>query len=173
MERERRRFGYCNRRKPPALSISENETSTRLIVKAVSKADGGNYATAVVEVNAGVSEVKLTPEKVYVERGDSYQFDAEVIGENNPVDTIVWSVTGGLVGTTIDTNGCLTVAADETAESVTVRAASAADSSKYAEAVVVFSPLTRKKSISTILKQRSTTRRNSRTIHSTNMWSQQ
>lgn len=122
------------------LSISENETSTRLIVKAVSKADGGNYATAVVEVNAGVSEVKLTPEKVYVERGDSYQFDAEVIGENNPVDTIVWSVTGGLVGTTIDTNGCLTVAADETAESVTVRAASAADSSKYAEAVVVFSP---------------------------------
>lgn len=122
------------------LSISENETSTRLIVKAVSKADGGNYATAVVEVNAGVSEVKLTPEKVYVERGDSYQFDAEVIGENNPVDTIVWSVTGGLVGTTIDTNGCLTVAADETAESVTVRAASAADPSKYAEAVVVFSP---------------------------------
>lgn len=49
-------------------------------------------------------------------------------------------MTGGSIGTTIDTNGCLTVAADEAAESVTVRAASAADPSKYAETAVVFSP---------------------------------
>ena len=44
------------------------------------------------------------------------------------MDTAVtWSVTGGSAGTSIDANGLLTVAADETAESLTVTAVSVAN----------------------------------------------
>ena len=56
------------------LQVSENETSTQLVVKAVSKADGTQYATAVVNVETGITSVKITPEKVKVQRGRSYKF---------------------------------------------------------------------------------------------------
>lgn len=118
------------------LQVSENETSTQLVVKAVSKADGTQYATAVVNVETGITSVKITPEKVKVQRGTTYKFSGEVCGEENAVETVIWSVEGGTVGTTITPDGLLTVAADEPAETVTVRAASAADPSKYAEAEV-------------------------------------
>lgn len=120
------------------LTISENETSTQLVVKAVSKVDGTNYAETIINVDAGVTEVTITPETTTVTRGDNYQFKAKVKGDD-PVDTVLWEVKGGTVGTTITPNGLLTVAKDETADTLTVIVKSAADPTKTASATVSLS----------------------------------
>ena len=117
------------------LTISENETSTQLVVKAVSKVDGTNYAETIINVDAGVESVTITPNETTVTRGKDYQFKAAVNG-NDPVNTVLWEVKGGTVGTTIAPNGLLTVAEDETADTLTVIAKSAADPTKTASAVV-------------------------------------
>ena len=80
-----------------------------------------------------VESVKAAPEQASVEQGKTQQFEAEVSGDG----TVTWSVSGNNSAQTgISENGLLTVAEDETAEKLTVRAASVIDSSKYAEVQV-------------------------------------
>jgi hypothetical protein len=59
-----------------------------------------------------------------VQQSGSQQFAATVLGTNNPAQDVTWVVTGGIVGTSIANNGLLTIAAGETAETLTVTATS-------------------------------------------------
>jgi len=83
-----------------------------------------------------VTGVTVNPKNVNVAKGDTRQFRATVTGENNPAQTVEWEVTGGAAGTAIDANGKLTVDANETAETLTVKATSTADTSKSGTATV-------------------------------------
>jgi uncharacterized repeat protein (TIGR02543 family) len=64
------------------------------------------------------------------------QFSATVIGDNNPPQTVSWTVTGGGDGTSINSAGVLTVADNETAGSLIVTATSTFDTTKKATANV-------------------------------------
>jgi hypothetical protein len=77
-----------------------------------------------------------------VVKGGTQIFSAVVEGANSPAQSVTWSVTGGKIGTGITTYGVLTVAADESATSLTVRAASTVDNTKSGTATVTVIPAT-------------------------------
>jgi formylglycine-generating enzyme required for sulfatase activity len=64
-------------------------------------------------------------------KGETAQFTATVTGTGMPAQTVTWAIEGVVAsGTSISLTGLLTVAADETAASFTVRATSTVNSSK-------------------------------------------
>ena len=70
----------------------------------------------------------------FIIKGSSDTYIAEVVGTGDYDPTIVWSLIGNTSeGSTIDENGNVFIAADETASQITVRAASKADPDKYAD----------------------------------------
>lgn len=83
-----------------------------------------------------VTDVTVNPATANVRKGTTRQFSAIVSGTGAFDDTVTWNVTGGGAGTSIATNGLLTVAAGETAQTLTVKAASTADSTKFATGIV-------------------------------------
>ncbi len=97
-------------------------------------------AIAEVKVNpapATVSSVAVNPPAATIQKDTAYQFGATVTGTNNPSQGVVWSVSGQSDGgTSISPSGLLTVAAGETAETLTVTATSTADGSKSGTATV-------------------------------------
>lgn len=99
----------------------------------------GNAATVTATYKNApttVTTVTVTPGNPSVQKGATQQFMASVIGTNNPAQTVTWTVTGGKAGTSISNTGLLTVAADETAATLTVGATSTADTSKSGTATV-------------------------------------
>ena len=78
-----------------------------------------------------VSTVVLSPKDVTVAKGDGIQFSAEVLGEYDPSQDIVWSIeaTGSNGKSVMCEDGFFKIGADETAESFTVVAKSAYDGS--------------------------------------------
>ncbi|MCL2637897.1 MAG: InlB B-repeat-containing protein [Oscillospiraceae bacterium] len=74
---------------------------------------------------ATVSSLSVSPGTAEVQKGTAFQLSAAVAGANDPTQTVTWAVSGGIAGTTINNSGLLTVAADETAETLTVTATSA------------------------------------------------
>lgn len=88
-----------------------------------------------VSTDPVVKNVEVTPDRKSVEKGGSYTFEATVSGTAG--NTFEWSVIGSTSATTvIDATGNLTVGEDETAETVTVRATSTVDNTKYDETTV-------------------------------------
>ncbi len=85
---------------------------------------------------ARVDRVKVTPEDAVVEKYAAQVFKAEVIGRNDPPQTVKWTVSGGTEGTRIDEYGVLTVAGNETASELTVTATSTFDETKNASVIV-------------------------------------
>ncbi len=83
-----------------------------------------------------VSSVTVTPYIQRIKKGNSFTFTAEVLGS---VQTVNWTITGNhSSGTYINSStGRVTVASDETANYITVKATSTFDSSKYDTAGVV------------------------------------
>lgn len=72
--------------------------------------------------------VLISPKNAEVKCGNSQAFMGEAFGYNLDTRAVTWSVSGNeSSGTTISSSGVLTVAADETAENLTVMAASAED----------------------------------------------
>jgi hypothetical protein len=121
------------------LTVGANETATTLTVKATSTADTAKSGTAAVTVTAQpptVSSVTVSPGSVSVEKGRTQQFTATVSGNNNPSQSVNWSVSGGGSGTSINASGLLTVGANETATTLTVRATSTVDTTKSGTAGV-------------------------------------
>lgn len=97
----------------------------------------GDYKYVAIKVPATVTGVTVTPESASVEVGKTQTFRAEVAGTGEFGTGVVWSVSGAnSTGTSIDENGTLTVAADETAQTLTVIAASEFDETKSASATV-------------------------------------
>jgi hypothetical protein len=89
-----------------------------------------------------ITGVTVTPASPAVFQEGTQQFSAAVAGELNgssvtPPQTVTWSVSGSQnAGTGITPDGLLTVAADESAGTLTVRATSAVDTTKHGEAEV-------------------------------------
>lgn len=85
-----------------------------------------------------VTSVTVSPETVSMQKGGTQQFIATVNGTNSPEQTVFWEVTGNdKAETSIDATGLLTVAADETASSLTITATSAADTGKSGSATII------------------------------------
>ena len=100
--------------------------------------------TAVADENAvapTVTSVTVSPASADVAKGGNETFTALVNGENNPPQTVSWSIveTGKKTGTTIDETGKLVVAADEALGALTVKAASTLDPDKFGTAAVTVS----------------------------------
>lgn len=84
-----------------------------------------------------VTEVNINPASVELKAGSSRTFGVAVSGTGSPAQTVTWSVEGAESDNTkIDSTGKLQLGADESAECLTVKAVSSADTSKYAEASV-------------------------------------
>jgi len=79
-----------------------------------------------------VTSVVVTPSNISVVVGQTQQtqqFSAIVYGTYNPSQTVTWSVTGGGSGTVISSSGLLTIANNENATSLTIRATSTVNTS--------------------------------------------
>jgi hypothetical protein len=132
------------------LTVAAGETASTLTVRATSTVDTAKYgeatvAVASVPVAPKVLSVAVTPGSVSLQKGEALQFSAALAVQSNAtqVDTVqgdaemlTWSVAGGVAGTSISASGLLTVAAGETASTLTVRATSTVDITKYGEATV-------------------------------------
>ena len=99
----------------------------------------GKVTSNVMQIRASdqalpsVSKVTIAPKTAKVTKGDELQFDATVDGANLDAEyeAVVWLVTGAKEnGTSISNNGLLTVAANETAKSLVVRAISVVDAGR-------------------------------------------
>lgn len=83
-------------------------------------------------------------------RDGAYTFKANVSGTGAFDNTVTWSVIGGSAGTSISIDGVLTVAANETAFTLTIKAVANGDSEKYAiKTVDVYSKVTIKQGTNT------------------------
>ncbi|RED63039.1 S-layer homology domain-containing protein [Cohnella lupini] len=125
------------------LTIAADEAAEVLTVKAASTVDPAKFGMATVTVktdennDTGVTSVTVTPSTATVHKGGMESFSATVNGANNPEQSVIWSVYGtGNAGTTISGSGVLMIAADETAEVLTVKAASTVDPAKFGTANV-------------------------------------
>jgi hypothetical protein len=121
--------------------VGAGETASSLTIRATSTYDTTKSGTATITVSATgdvptVTGVTVNPATATVAKGQTRTFSATVQGTNNPDQGVAWSVTGGGSGTTITNAGVLTVGANETASSLTVRATSAYDTSKSGMASV-------------------------------------
>jgi len=126
------------------LIVAADETLTTLTVKAVSVLTPDKYDTANVTVtsNSGtITGVTVSPAKAGMSRGSNMTFIATVTGTGGYSRTVKWSVeeSNKNAGTVISDAGVLTVAAGETLSTLTVKAASAVDTTKYGTATVTVS----------------------------------
>ena len=100
-----------------------------------------DIALTVTEAGPAVTDVTVSPARVTVKKGDTQQFTATVTGEEGCDQTVTWITDGAKSsGTTISTDGLLTVAANETASAFYVAAVSKADNEIYGVAFVVVDP---------------------------------
>lgn len=84
-----------------------------------------------------VTSVSISPGTCVASKGSTCAFTASVTGENAYSREVVWSVSGQKSRSTfIDENGILTVASDETASSLVVKAVSKQDSRYSASSLV-------------------------------------
>ncbi len=84
-----------------------------------------------------VTSVQISPGSVTIPTGKSYRFDAYVAGGNGYDASVIWSLVGNEnAGTSIDSNGNLSVSSAETATSFAVIAASRQDPSVKDKAIV-------------------------------------
>ena len=121
------------------LTVAADETAGSITVTAAASGNSSKSASATVTVTppASVTGVSISPAGATVEAGKTVQFSATVNGTGGYDDSVTWSVSGGVnAGTSISADGLLTVAADETATSLTVTATASGDSGIYGTATV-------------------------------------
>ena len=125
------------------LTVAADETATSLTVTATASGDSSKSASVTVTVMPpeSVTGVSISPADATVEAGQTVQFSASVSGTGEFSQEVTWSVSGGVsAGTSISADGLLTVAADETATSLTVTATASGGSSIYGTATVTVTP---------------------------------
>jgi chitodextrinase len=123
------------------LTVDRHETAASLTVTAASTFDPTKSASAAVTLVAPtVTAVTVSPQSVSVPLGESQRFTVQVSGDPG-TEGIGWSLAGATSsGTTLSSDGLLTVASDEAATSLTVTATSTYDPTKSASAVVTLVP---------------------------------
>ena len=122
------------------LTVAADETATEITVTATSVKDAYIFGTATVTVidPITVASVAVTPSPAEVAKGHTLQFEAEVeLSYGEDTEGVTWSISGAASGdTAISGEGLLTVAAEETATSITVTAKSKKDDTKSGTATV-------------------------------------
>lgn len=107
------------------LVIGDDETSKEITLTCSLTEDPTVTKSVTIQIPEGtkepdpIPEVKITSDKEKVKPGESAQLEATVDGKKAEVK---WSITGAEKETTVDENGKLLVAPDETAEFVVVTA---------------------------------------------------
>jgi hypothetical protein len=122
------------------LTVAANEDAETLTVLASSTLDFSKYGIATVTVTGAkitVSGVTVNPLSITVDKGERQAFSATVIGENDPAQTVTWTVEGGESNRTgINSSGILYADTDESATTLTVKATSTVDTTKSGTATV-------------------------------------
>ena len=123
------------------VSVPEGYLVSTDDAKIIAVTEGKTYDVNVTLTGASgepvVAGVTVVPANAMVEKGATQLFDAQVNGENLTDKSVTWSVTGAAAeGTTIDENGLLTIAADETATELTVVATANQDNTTTGTAKV-------------------------------------
>ena len=120
------------------LTVAADETAETIIVRATSTKDNtvyGEKAMTILDTPLSIDRVEINPKTKTVVYGGQFQFSAHGVGTASP--KVTWSLSGAnKPETTIDEEGLLVVAADETASTLAVVATSVADEDKYAVATV-------------------------------------
>ncbi|MCI8361266.1 MAG: family 78 glycoside hydrolase catalytic domain [Clostridiales bacterium] len=96
--------------------------------KAIYTLKSGSYRFALAPAETVTDRVTVSADVTVAVQGKTTQLTAKVLGDGAS-QKVKWTVSGGKAGTSIDQNGLLTVAADETAKTLTVTAAAADDPS--------------------------------------------
>lgn len=97
------------------------------------------FANAICFVTGtpSVTSVTVSPSTLTVAKGQSGQLSADVVVENYAPKSVTWTLSGTeTVTSTIDSNGKITIAADEANTTITVTATSTFDSAKTGTATV-------------------------------------
>jgi hypothetical protein len=124
------------------LTIAAAEAATTLTVRATSNFNSAISGNATVTVtNAPVTpevlSVAVNPLSVTLEKGQWTQFTANVTAVGGASTDVTWSIVESHnAGTTIDASGILTIAAAESATTLTVRATSNFNSAIFGNATV-------------------------------------
>jgi len=123
------------------LTVSANQNPGTLTVRATSTVDTGKSGTATVTVPTPgtpppAADVIVSPSSSTVPRSGYQRFNATAYGIYPPIQTFTWSVTGGTGGTSIDSNGFLTIGSTQNPGTLTVTATSTIDTSKSGTATV-------------------------------------
>ena len=85
-----------------------------------------------------VTGVRITPNSLQLLAGEKQQLTAVVEGTNHPSQEVTWILSGNnSAQTTVDSNGVLSIARDETAATVIVTAQSVEDNKKTASLTVI------------------------------------
>ncbi len=85
----------------------------------------------------GVTSVTVSPKAAQATPGQNVQLTASVVTTGYAPQDVKWSVTGNAsAGTTVDCNGLVHIAADESAETITVTATSCYDNGKSDTATI-------------------------------------
>lgn len=104
---------------------------------AVFSASPFKNAALLTTASSAISSVTVSPATADAAVGTSLALTANVAATGFIDSSVVWTVTGAAKdGTKIDRAGILTIAADETASSLTVKATSVADATKYGTATI-------------------------------------
>lgn len=118
------------------IMIPPDEPNSTLIITATSLYDPSKTDTFTVQIMNPNFKVTLTGPSS-IKKGASGQFVANVEGAQIGQSGVTWSVNGGAsANTVIDGNGKLTIGADETSNTVTVRAISTFNPAKSASQTV-------------------------------------
>ena len=114
------------------LHVALNESAVLLMLTATATADETKFASAEITIplpeNPIVFSVEISPQNPTVQRGDTLQFSADVSAAGGAGEDVEWSLAGNnSAETSISQSGLLSVASDETAETLTVTAVSIDD----------------------------------------------
>jgi transglutaminase/protease-like cytokinesis protein 3 len=122
---------------PATGEVTALSAGPAVITAATRDGDKQAFCTVTVTAATEVSGVSVSPAAATVQKGAAQQFTAAVSGSGNPAQTVTWTVAGAASsGTGVSASGLLTVAAAETASTLTVRATSTADNTKSGTAAV-------------------------------------
>ena len=126
------------------LTVATNEPSSTLTVRATSTVNTSVFGTTTVNIENyyyygygyGYLSVIINPTNPSMQRGTNLHFSATVEGEGGPPQMVTWAVTGGGVGTNINSDGVLSVAANEPTSTLTIKATSTINASLFGTATV-------------------------------------
>ena len=123
------------------LTVGKDETAERLTIKATSVLDKTKSASVTVDIYQIKIVSTVSSVTVTMEPGEKQQLMVVVTGTNNPNQAVTWSVSGNnSKNTTVSTTGLVSIAEDETADMIVVRATSVDDTDKYGEFAINITP---------------------------------